>query len=158
MSRSKNKKGDGELQPQMGEEVDFFALAQRVQADFENYKKRARVEIDKAHESGRDEVLVRLFPVLDDLDLAVASMTSMDVPLEALDGIKLIHEKFLAFLKYQGIKILDPVGEEFDPHRHEAVGVRKDNNESTGKILEVVRKGYIYEEYLLRPAKVVIAR
>ncbi|HKP20603.1 MAG TPA: nucleotide exchange factor GrpE [Thermoleophilaceae bacterium] len=132
---------------------DYLALAQRIQADFENYRKRAAKEAAAAGERARSGLVRELLPIVDNLERALASAEEGEQHLA--EGVRLVHSELIAVLERNGIQQFDPAGEKFDPTEHEALSVR-DEGES-GLVLDVVEKGYRSNGTVLRPARVVVS-
>lgn len=139
---------------------EYRELAQRVQADFENYKKRMLREQTHAIERASERVVREVLPVIDDLDRTIAASESEegDVKTEHLAGaVRAVREKLLAALAKESVEVIDPVGEPFDPTYHEAMMqvTREDLDEQT--VAEVYEKGYRMRDKLIRPARVVVS-
>ena len=132
---------------------DYLALAQRIQADFENYRKRAVREAAAAGERARSGLVRELLPIVDNLERALASAEEGEQHLA--EGVRLVHAELIAVLERNGVEQFDPAGEKFDPSEHEALSVR-DEGES-GLVLDVVEKGYRTNGTVLRPARVVVS-
>src|SRR3954451_13349297 len=140
-------------QAEQSEPEDYLALAQRIQADFENYRKRAAREAAAAGERARSGLVRELLPIVDNLERALAS--AEDGEQHLAEGVRLVHSELLAVLERNGVQQFDPSGEKFDPAEHEALSVR-DEGES-GLVLDVVEKGYRSNGTVLRPARVVVS-
>jgi molecular chaperone GrpE len=142
---------------------EYLALAQRTQADFENYRRRATKEAAAAQARGVIRLAKELLPAVDDLDRALAAAEAAgaqaedgtDNPLVA--GIKLVHADMVAALARVGIEGYSPVGERFDPQYHEAVAQTPVEGAEAGTIVEVYQRGYTLGESIIRPARVVVA-
>ncbi len=134
---------------------EYLALAQRTQADFENYRKRAAREAAAAGERGRSTLVRELLPVLDNLERALASAEEGEQHLA--EGVKLVHSELLAVLHRNGVEQFDPSGERFDPTFHEALSTREDDDADPGVVLDVIEKGYRVNGTVLRPARVVVS-
>jgi len=132
---------------------DYLALAQRIQADFENYRKRAVKEAAAAGERARSGLVRELLPIVDNLERALASAEEGEQHLA--EGVRLVHSELIAVLERNGIEQFDPAGEKFDPAEHEALSVREDGD--AGIVLDVVEKGYRSNGTILRPARVVVS-
>jgi molecular chaperone GrpE len=132
---------------------DYLALAQRIQADFENYRKRAAREAAAAGERAKSGLVRELLPIVDNLERALASAEEGEQHLA--EGVRLVHSELIAVLERNGIEQFDPSGEKFDPAEHEALSVR-DEGES-GLVVDVVEKGYRSNGTILRPARVVVS-
>ena len=136
------------------ERDEYLALAQRTQADFENFRKRAAKEAAAAGQRARSGVARELLPVVDNLERALASAGEAEQHLA--EGVRLVHQDLIGVLQRNGVEAFDPRGEAFDPEFHEALSVRSDEGAQAGVILDVVEKGYRLNGTLLRPARVVV--
>lgn len=139
---------------------EYLALAQRTQADFENYRKRVAREADAAEQRGVGKLAKELLPALDNLDraLAAAQAASGEQPEHHLTaGIKLVHDELIAALGRVGIERYSPDGEQFDPNEHEAMAQQAVEGAERGTVVEVYQAGYRLEGAVLRPARVVVA-
>ncbi len=134
----------------------YLALAQRTQADFENYRKRVAREAAAAHERGVCSLAKELLPALDNLDRALAA-AAQDDPL--LHGVRLVRSELAAALARAGIESFSPAGEPFDPEVHEAVATaaQAPDGPPSGTVVEVYQPGYRLGASILRPARVVVA-
>ena len=132
---------------------DYLALAQRIQADFENYRKRAAREAAVAGERAKSGLVRELLPIVDNLERALASAEEGEQHLA--EGVRLVHSELIAVLERNGVQQYDPAGEKFDPAEHEALSVRNDGE--PGVVLDVVEKGYRTNGAVLRPARVVVS-
>ncbi len=135
---------------------DYLALAQRTQADFENYRKRVAREAAAAQERGAAALAKELLPALDNLDRAIDHATEDD-PL--LEGVRLVRAELGAALARAGIESYSPIGEPFDPALHEAVATapQTDGGSPSGTVVEVYQAGYRAGGSVIRPARVVVA-
>jgi molecular chaperone GrpE len=132
---------------------DYLALAQRIQADFENYRKRAAREAAAAGERAKSGLVRELLPIVDNLERALASAEEGEQ--HFAEGVRLVHSELIAVLERNGIEQFDPSGDKFDPTEHEALSVR--NEGEAGVVLEVVERGYRSNGTILRPARVVVS-
>ena len=137
------------------ERDEYLALAQRTQADLENYRKRAAKEIAAAGQRAKSGLVGELLPVVDNLERALQSAQEGEEHL--LDGVKLVHSELVSVLARNGVEPFDPTGEKFDPTFHEAISTREDEEAGTGVVLDVVEKGYRLNGAVLRPARVVVS-
>jgi molecular chaperone GrpE len=138
---------------------EYLALAQRTQADFENYRKRAARETAAAQERGVAKLAKELLPAVDNLDRALeAAQHDGDNGASTLvSGIKLVHADVIAALSRVGIERFEPKGEQFDPQRHEAIAQQPVEGAQSGTIVEVYQRGYLLGDFVIRPARVVVA-
>jgi molecular chaperone GrpE len=132
---------------------DYLALAQRIQADFENYRKRAAREAAAAGERAKSGLVRELLPIVDNLERALASAEEGEQHLA--QGVRLVHSELIAVLERNGIEQFDPAGDKFDPAEHEALSVRTEGE--PGVVVEVVERGYRSNGTVLRPARVVVS-
>jgi molecular chaperone GrpE len=132
---------------------NYLELAQRIQADFENYQKRAAREAAQAGERAKSGLIRELLPIVDNLERALASAEEGEQHLA--QGVRLVHAELIAVLERNGVEQFDPAGEKFDPSEHEALSVREDGD--AGLVLDVVEKGYRSNGTVLRPARVVVS-
>jgi molecular chaperone GrpE len=133
---------------------EYLALAQRTQADFENYRKRMARESGLAQQRGVSKLAKELLPALDNLDRALEAAAAED-PL--LEGVRLVRAELAAALARCGIESFSPVGEVFDPAQHEAMAQQPVEGAQSGTVAEVYQPGYRLGEYIIRPARVLVA-
>jgi molecular chaperone GrpE len=135
---------------------EYLALAQRTQADFENYRKRVARDAAAAQERGTVGLAKELLPALDNLDRAIAA-AAQDDPL--LEGVRLVRSELSGALARAGIESFSPDGEVFDPVLHEAVATAEqpEGGAASGTVVEVYQSGYRLRDSIIRPARVVVA-
>ena len=143
-----------ELQARAAQRDDYLALAQRTQADFENYRRRASRDLAAAETRGVARLAKELLPALDNLGRALASAPEDS---QLAEGIRLVQAELLAALARVGIEGFDPKGEPFDPNQHEAMAQHPVEGAASGAVVEVYERGYRLGELVLRPARVVVA-
>jgi molecular chaperone GrpE len=140
--------------------TEYLDLAKRVQADFENYRKRARAEAQAALGKGKAEVVAQVVPVLDDLERAIQT-AGLDPEGDSEDslahGVLLVFRGLRETLGRNGVEAVDPTGERFDPNLHEALSTVAADGAQSGTVVETVQKGYRLGDQLVRPARVVVA-
>jgi molecular chaperone GrpE len=138
------------------ERDEYLALAQRTQADFENYRKRVARESASAQERGVSSLARELLPALDNLDRALDAAANDD-PL--LEGVRLVRSELSAALARAGIESFSPIGESFDPALHEAMATAEQppDGAPSGTVVEVYQPGYRLAASVIRPARVVVA-
>jgi molecular chaperone GrpE len=129
----------------------------RTAADFDNYRKRSRREIEDANASGRDVLLRELLPVFDNLERATAHTDKTDLT-AIVSGIEMVLRQFRDTLKRIGIERIETVGKAFDPALHEALQQIETAEFQPGQIAAEIQGGYRYGERLVRPAMVVVAK
>ena len=129
----------------------------RLQAEYDNFRKRTLKEKMELLKSGGESVLTSILPVVDDLERALAAFGEVEDDNPFKTGIVLIFNKFQEFLKQNGIKEIEAKGKDFDTDLHEAITkIPAPVEELKGKIVDVVQKGYLLNEKVIRFAKVVI--
>jgi molecular chaperone GrpE len=148
---AEKEKTETEETPEQPE--DYLALAQRIQADFENYRRRAAKEAAAAGDRAKSGLVRELLPVVDNLERALASAEEGEQHLA--EGVRLVHAELIAVLERNGVEQFDPAGDKFDPTEHEALSVRADGE--PGVVLDVIEKGYRANGTVLRPARVVVS-
>jgi len=129
----------------------------RLAADFENFRKRTRQEIEEIRRFAAEDLLQELLPVLDNFERALASARAV-FPENVVTGIDMIYRQFLNVLGQNGLKPIEAVGKQFDPVYHEAFEQVETDEWPDGSVIEEVRKGYLLNERVLRPALVKVAR
>lgn len=127
----------------------------RAKAETENIRKRAQTDIASAHKYAIDNFSVQLLAVMDSLDAALATENST---LENLrDGVELTRKQLAAVFEKFNIHVIDPQGEKFDPHQHEAMcAVESDFAPNT--VIQVMQKGYMLHDRVIRPAMVTVSK
>ena len=129
----------------------------RLRAELDNSQKRSVAEVEKAHKYGTERLLLELLPVVDNLEHALNNL-SKDVSESDKEGIDLTLKSFESALDKFGISPIYPISEDFDPIKHEAVSVVKDEKHADNKIVEVMQKGWRLHERVIRPARVVVIK
>ncbi len=130
---------------------------QRTLAEFQNYRRRMERESRERYENGTVDVLKSLLPIMDDFERAMANLPDTAQEQAWLNGVSLIQRKFTKLLEDNNITSLDPVGEPFDPSRHEALGTDDSTDMASGHVTATLQKGYISGDRVLRPALVKVA-
>jgi molecular chaperone GrpE len=130
----------------------------RTAADYDNFRKRTRRELEEARRSGREDLLRVLLPVFDNLGRAIQSAhRSSDVKAMA-DGLSMVQRQFVEALGREGITKVPTVGKAFDPSVHEAIQQVETDEHPAGTVIAEVQAGYMQGERLMRAAMVVVAR
>jgi len=129
----------------------------RAEADLQNYRRRARLDAEEARRTGEERVMREIITALDDLDRALESAGG--APEAWLEGVRLVGQRLRESLARDGVRVIDPIGQLFDPALHEAI-LEMDAPQGTppGTVVQVVLKGYARGDRALRPARVVVAR
>lgn len=127
----------------------------RLKAEFENYRKRSQRELAEAGGRARAAVLAEFLPVIDNLDRALNAAEHHEES-KVLEGVHLTHSLFAQLLRREGVESVDPLGQPFDPHVHEAM-MAAPSPEPEGVITAVLEPGYVMGDQVLRPAKVAVS-
>jgi molecular chaperone GrpE len=151
-SQDENVPRDDETAAQC-ESDQYLDQLQRLQAEFENYRKRIQRREEQMTDEIRSEVCKQLLPVVDDMERALAHAGEE----EALrSGLEMIYDSFISILTTMGLEVIEATGRPFDPRIHEAVMVEVDPQAQGETVTEELQKGYLFQEKLLRPAKVKV--
>jgi len=137
------------------EAPDYLALAQRTQADFDNFRKRMARENAQAVDRGVAKLAKELLPALDHLELSLKAAEGHE---DVVKGFALVREEFFNALAKVGIQPFSPAGEPFDPNEHEAMASQPSEDAESGTVIEVYQQGYRLNGAVLRPARVVVAQ
>ncbi len=130
----------------------------RAVADLENFRRRTVREKDELRLFAASRLLEDLLPALDNLSLGLAAAKKPNADLKALaGGVELVQQQLKGALAAHGLKEINPVGEAFDPHQHEAISHQPSPDVEPEHVLTVVRTGYVLNGRLLRPASVIIS-
>lgn len=142
------------------EAKDALAKLQRLQADWENFRRRTRQEREVERERAAEKLVLGLLPVLDDLERAVdharGNQDATEQLLQFVDGVNQVHDKMVGVLEREGVEVIDPAGEPFEPLSHQAVG-REENAEAFDEtVAQVYQRGYRMGGKVIRPAMVTV--
>jgi molecular chaperone GrpE len=129
----------------------------RAVAELENVRKRAQRDIEAANRYGLEKFAAELLPVKDSLELAVQNASRADAR-SLREGQEATLQLLSRALEKLGVTVIDPLGEPFDPARHEAMMAQESNTAEPNSVLQVVQPGYELNGRLLRPARVIVAR
>ena len=145
-----------ELETVIAEREEFRAIAQRLQADFENFRKRSQRQAEDEADRKVSSLLAALLPSLDALSLAVAHFPAGAE--QGVEGTALVQVKSLLLdeLTRQGLELVGEVGESFDPEHHDAVSHVTAGEHAEMSVVEILRPGYLWRGRVLRPAMVKV--
>lgn len=130
----------------------YLNMAQRLQADFENYRKQTEIKLIQTFTRGQTSVIEAFLPCLDTFKKAKQSIADPTV----LQGIEMIERQIISTLKEQGVEKINCVGEKYDPHYHNAIAVMHNDEYEDDIILEEYEAGYTFKGQVLRYSKVVV--
>ena len=138
------------------EEVDWRDKYLRLQAEFDNFRKRTLREKMALVESGGSDVWKAILPVLDDMERAIAASEKSEDITALREGEKLIYNKFVDIMRQKGVIEIEALNTDFNPDLHEAIARFAAGEEKSGKVIDVVQRGYKQGEQVLRYTKVVV--
>ncbi len=146
------------LEKAIQERSEYLAGWQRARADLMNYKKEEMERIGSFMRYGQEEFLLKLLPVLDNLERAEQQAAESDKVNPVAQGCLQVISQLREFLRSQGAEPFETIGQKFNPELHEAVGEEAVEGKEPGTVIEEVEKGYLFLGKLLRPAKVKVAK
>lgn len=144
-----------ELQKQRDQYYDQLL---RKSAEFDNYRKRVERERQTLADAAAASIIEELLPLVDDLERALKADTGTDATEAYRRGVELIHRQLLDVLRKRGVRPVEALGAEFDPHYHQAVSHEPVDGQRDNEIIEEFRRGYMLGDRLLRPAMVKVAK
>ena len=137
------------------ERDEYLELARRTKADFENFRKRAAAQVQEAQVRGKIEVAREVIDAVDNLERALEAADGDGHALR--DGVEMVLSGLRETLSRNGVEAVDPKGEKFDPTKHEALSTQPVEGTEGGVVVEVLQKGYVLGDQLVRPARVVVS-
>jgi len=146
------------LEKKESEAAEYLDTLKRVQAEMENYKKRMLKEQAQILEYAAQTVILELLPVIDNLERALETAKAEGEAGKLREGVELIYTQLTGILKKECVEVINPVGEQFDPLKHEAVMQVEADGHEENAVVEVLQKGYDLKGRLLRPAMVKVAK
>jgi molecular chaperone GrpE len=136
------------------ERDEYLELAKRTKADFENFRKRAAGDVQAAQARGKAQVAREVIDAVDNLERALEAAGEGE---DLAAGVEMVLKGLRETLDRNGVEAVDPKGEKFDPHRHEALSTQPVEGTESGVVVEVLQKGYTLGDDLIRPARVVVS-
>jgi len=137
---------------------EYLNSLKSLKAEFENYRKREMQYRQNFIKSSNKELILKLLPVIDDMDNAIQESKKSDVQSSFVEGTELIYRKFLNILDKEGVRQIQTVGEKFDPKYHEALMTVSLPEYEDYAIVEELRKGYMLNDEVIRAAQVSVNR
>ena len=138
------------------EEIDWKDKYLRLQAEFDNFRKRTLREKMALVESGGSDVWKAVLPVLDDMERAISASEKSEDISALRQGEQLVYNKFVNIMRQKGVVEIEALGGDFNPDLHEAVARFAAGEDKSGKVIDVVQRGYKQGEQVLRYTKVVV--
>ncbi len=138
---------------------DYWDQIIRLRAEIENNRKRAARDVENAHKYALKNFMESLLPVIDSIEMGQAAAMADNATLESIrEGLDLTVNMLVQVLQRNGLEQIDPLGEKFDPERHQAISMVDVEGSESNTIVEVMQKGFLLNDRLIRPAMVVVAR
>jgi len=150
-----------ELEQAAEQALKFKDVALRAEAEMQNVQRRAIKDLEKAHKYGSEKLIQNLLPVIDSLEKAVESAeTAADEAANkaVVEGVGLCLKMLADLLGKEGVKMLDPMGEPFDPNHHQAMSMIENPDVEPNSVVAVIQKGCTLNERLVRPAMVMVSK
>lgn len=145
--------GEDKLAKLQEENVELFSRLQRLQADFDNYRKRVKAEKQEWNLQALADLVRELLPVLDNLERARDAEGTAE---SLLEGVDLVYKQFLMILEKQGLSKIEACGTQFDPHCHHAI-MQVECEEPENTVVEEMQKGYRFKDRVIRASMVKVA-
>ncbi|WP_025819911.1 nucleotide exchange factor GrpE [Shewanella marina] len=152
-----------ELEQQLAAEQAKVAEQQdsvvRAAAEVENMRRRAAVDVEKAHKFALEKFVNELLPVLDNMERALAGTSPTDEATKAVyEGVELTLKTLIKAVEKFGVTQVDPLGAAFNPEHHQAIGMQPSEDHPANSVMMVMQKGYMLNDRLLRPAMVMVSQ
>ncbi len=147
-----------ELETLRGERDAYLDLARRERADFDNYRKRMQREMAEMKRASLGAFLREFFGPLDDMDRVLQESAKSGDAESLIQGVRIMEENFWRALAKAGVTRIDAAGKQFDPGLHEAMAAVPSADAPPNTILEVYENGYRLDDFILRPARVIVSR
>ena len=138
---------------------DYWDQMMRLRAEIDNNLKRAERDIENAHKYALKNFVENLLPVIDSMEMGQVAAGADNATLESIrEGSALTMSMFVQVLQKNGLQQIDPLGEKFDPEKHQAISMTAAENAASNTVIEVMQKGFLLNDRLVRPAMVVVAK
>lgn len=146
------------LEEQKKKASEYSDKILRLQADFDNYRKRSEKAKTEFIKFSNEGIMLKLLSLFDDLERAKKAVEESSDLKTLASGIDLIYKNFRGFLKQEGVKEIKSVGEILDPNKHHAVMQVDSQKHKDNQIIEEMQKGYMFNDKVIRPAMVKVAK
>lgn len=133
------------------------ATTLRMQAEFQNYKKRVEKEKADIYKFANEKLVIELLSVMDNVDRAIGSMDTSESNKNIIDGVQMIQKTLEDFLKKHQVEVIDAVGTPFDPQKHHAVMTEANEDHPSETVIEEFQRGYVLNGKVVRPAMVKVS-
>ena len=145
------------LKKSAGERDQYFEMALRMKAEFENYQKRSQKDREVERRYAYGPLVLDLLPVIDNLDRAISAAQQAGDSGALVQGVVMVQSQFLEQLKRNGITRIDASGKPFDPNQHQAVMQKPTAEVEANTVVQVLENGFMNLDRVLRPAKVIVS-
>ena len=143
-----------DLEKQENETQEYIALSQRLQADFENFKKITEKQNKEIIKFANEDIIKEFIDCYEDFGRALEIENEKDLK----EGVKLIYNKFKDILTKEGVEEIPAKGEKFDLNKHEALMVQESDDVENGYVIDELMKGYMYKDKVLKYSKVIVCK
>ncbi len=156
MEDKKTKKDDKkkEMEETKKKLEEYTEMLQRLQADYENFRKRAEKEKKESSQYASAHLIIKLLPALDSFEMALKNKDSDSG--KFAKGMELVYAQLYSVLKEEGLQKIEALGDKFDPYRHEVL--MQEASEKDGIVLEEFQKGYMFRDRIIRHSKVKVGK
>jgi len=138
---------------------DYWDQMMRLRAEVENNRKRAERDLENAHKYALKSFSENLLPVVDSMEMGQVAALAENATLQSIrEGSELTMNMLMQVLERSGIEQVDPLGEKFDPEKHQAISMIEVPDTESNSVVEVMQKGFLLNDRLIRPAMVVVAK
>jgi molecular chaperone GrpE len=138
---------------------DYWDQMMRLRAEIDNNLKRAERDVENAHKYALKNFIENLLPVIDSMEMGQVAAGADNATLDSIrEGSELTMSMFVQVLEKNGLEQINPLGEKFDPERHQAISMTEADNAASNTVIEVMQKGFSLNDRLVRPAMVVVAK
>jgi len=138
---------------------EYWDQMMRLRAEIENNRKRAERDVENAHKYATRSLLEDLLPVVDSMEMGQAAAGADNATLESIrEGSSMTMNMFMQVLEKNGLQQIDPLGEKFDPEKHQAISMTEAADAKSNTVVEVMQKGFLLNDRVVRPAMVVVAK
>jgi len=148
------QKKDEEIHNLEDKVEDYHSQLLRLQADFDNYKKRSEKQIKEYIKYANEGLILKIIDAYEDLERALKSDKSHDLK----EGVEMIHKKLKDILEGEGLCEIESSGKKFDPYKHEALMVEDHNDYDDGTVIEELGKGYTLDSKVIKYSKVKVCK
>ena len=154
-----NESLEDQLQQAQATIKDYWDQVVRMRAEVENNRKRAERDVENAHKYALKNFVDSLLPVIDSMEMGQTAANAENATLESIrEGSELTMTMFAQVLERSGLQQINPLGEKFDPEKHQAISMVEVPDATPNSVIEVMQKGFALNDRLIRPAMVVVAK